>query len=491
MSGVTALIFNGITNDDGSAPLGVSRPAGAHKLATLLREKNCDVEVVDFFNYWKLNEIKELITSRCSDKTIFIGWSLTFFVCDPSSFQELVLWIRSNYPKIKLIGGGTTTSFSKAFGLDYYIDGYIEHALEDLLNELRTGESLVPVEKLQSGGYYVNTLKEYSNKSWGNLRLKYEFRDFLKTGESLTLEMSRGCAFKCRFCSFPITGLTSTDHIRSSSSLREEMDDNYRLYGISSYVLSEETVNDSIVKLEVLLEAVEGLSFRPEFRGFFRADLVWSKPETIEMMSKINITGMHFGIESFNKKSAISIGKGLDSQKIKEALKSLRKIFGDRLNMQGSFIVGLPYETKETLMETQDWLMSADNPLDSWVWYPLAIPDMESKLKSSDMSLNFEKYGFEKWKVPLRDTRYICWKNDQFNYLSAILTSRELESYSWQYKKLGPWSVGACQALDMNYEALRNSFYGKSPRVPFDVIKKQSLEFISDYKRKKLQLSFV
>ena len=45
-------------------PNNLGRGPGAHRIATELRKNNWDIEVVDFFMYWSLDEIKQDVFLR-------------------------------------------------------------------------------------------------------------------------------------------------------------------------------------------------------------------------------------------------------------------------------------------------------------------------------------------------------------------------------------------------------------------------------------------
>ena len=60
----------------------------------------------------------------------------------------------------------------------------------------------------------------------------------------LPLEVARGCIFKCNFCSFPLNGKGKGEAIRDFSYIRDELIENYELYGIEDYWLTDDTFND-------------------------------------------------------------------------------------------------------------------------------------------------------------------------------------------------------------------------------------------------------
>ena len=56
----------------------MKRGAGAHRIASHLRQNGWDIEVIDYAAEWTLEEFQELCRSRITDKTKFISSSLIF-----------------------------------------------------------------------------------------------------------------------------------------------------------------------------------------------------------------------------------------------------------------------------------------------------------------------------------------------------------------------------------------------------------------------------
>ena len=67
------------------------------------------------------------------------------------------------------------------------------------------------------------------------LETEYELEDNFKDFQPLPLEVSRGCIFKCAFCSHPFLGKKSYDYIRSPESLAKEIKRNYELFKTTRY----------------------------------------------------------------------------------------------------------------------------------------------------------------------------------------------------------------------------------------------------------------
>jgi hypothetical protein len=105
-----AMIFTGYETSNG-----LERVTGAHRIATTLRQKGWDIEVMDFFYMWELDQLKEIVRIRNQKEPIqWIGFSCTWLVyLQPKSRQILLDFlqhIKEEYPHIKTIAGGQNHS---------------------------------------------------------------------------------------------------------------------------------------------------------------------------------------------------------------------------------------------------------------------------------------------------------------------------------------------------------------------------------------------
>ena len=68
-----AIIFTGYERSGG-----LERVGGAYRIATVLRKEGWDIEVVDFFYHWTLDQLKELIKIRNqAGQLSWVGFSAT------------------------------------------------------------------------------------------------------------------------------------------------------------------------------------------------------------------------------------------------------------------------------------------------------------------------------------------------------------------------------------------------------------------------------
>jgi hypothetical protein len=91
-------------------------------------------------------------------------------------------------------------------------------------------------------------------------------------------------------------------------------------------------------------------------------------------------------------------------------VKHIRKNFPD-VRMHGSFIIGLPDEDINSVLDTHQSLMSGELPLHSFNWKPLRLQKINFANDVSDLDINYPKFGYT--LLPDNDSKSITvkWKN--------------------------------------------------------------------------------
>lgn len=413
-----------------------ARPLGPYRIAHFLRENNFDIEVVEYALFWKLEELKELARSRITTDTIFLGISHLFYAYS-NVIEEFLWWIKKTYPFVTIISGSAANPGFNSNNIDYYIRGYGEHAVIELLKYI-AGNSSKPkldLNFLAKGKKVIDAIHAYPAYPMQSLLVKYQDRDFIQSNEWLGIEFSRGCKFKCSFCNYPILGIKE-DYTRSADDAYEQLADAYDRFGVTKYLISDDTFNDRTEKITKFADITDRLNFDPWFWAFIRADLLSSRLEDREELLRMGVNGHYYGIESFNHESAKSIGKGMHPDKIKSGILSNKEYFEKNSSQPFratiGLIVGLPYETFDTLNHTKQWLI--DNwQGQSFVTWGLEIYNPDGVENLSTFSLDYKKYGYEriideetltKSKLVIPEMYHkmgerFLWKNKDMNFLQA------------------------------------------------------------------------
>ena len=420
--GVHALIFSDCMTTMNTW----ARSSGAYRIATHLREMGLRVQVVDYWAYLNIEaeELTELLIEKfVGSETLFVGFASTFFnwrllrsfgyrstdkvgfytshvdssvMCTTEArVQAIRDKVKSINPKTDLMLAGARAS-RKVAGMDVVVFGYGERHIEDYVKWKKGKNPFFQGTRDEHG----RTILEYNTTAagldFGKTTIRWNAEDCVQPGESLPIEISRGCIFRCSFCSFPLNGRAKNDYLKESEVLAGEFIRNYELYGTTKYMFADDTYNDTNTKLEWMNEVVSRLPFTLEFATYGRLDLIAKFPEQIQLIQQNGCTSMTFGIESLNQKAAAAIGKGGKTERLIETLYRMREVWGNKVHTSAGFILGLPYDTYDTMEAWTDRLIDPRFPLHNPLFVPLGITNAKTTEKKfvSDFDKDPGKFGY-------------------------------------------------------------------------------------------------
>ncbi len=399
---------------------------GAYRVANSLLDAGYSVFVLDHVSELSEEDIITTITSNINEDTLWLGFSSSFYWlpdynkehgngdilkikemywCEDSFVERLILKVKSINPNIKIIYGGTKSEFflDADKNVDIYVLGMADISIVDITNKLNSGE---PVEKVVDSRKYKEPDTSNVNTRWDRPGI------IVLDEESLPIELARGCIFKCKFCTYPLLGKKKGTYFRPFDKIREELISNYENFGVTSYCITDDTVNDDTDKLYAMLDMVNTLPFRPQFSGFFRLDLIHRFKEQAKLLVDIGVVGAFFGIETLQYNSAKAIGKGLHPNKVKDTLYWLREEWQGKINTFAGMILGLPYDDFSYFDELYSWMINKDCPIHHIQFYPLHLNKLDIDkpgMYVSEFNAKPEIYGYT---FP-GDNNYMMWELEQ------------------------------------------------------------------------------
>jgi hypothetical protein len=471
-----------LISDKTSIPY-MERILGPYKAAYSLREAGFEVSVIYNAHTFSIDEMKHTLQHLVSDKTLFVGINNFFYsdVSNPLFYlktssehsypdsgtllphgkqynDDIVKLIKSKSPNCKLVlGGPSATDMAQNKVFNYVVMGYAETSIVNLAQHLL--DKSVKLNKSYKSIYgpvIINDLKA-DDYDFSRCVMRFSDNDAILPGETLVTEIARGCIFRCSFCSYPLNGKKKMDYMRDINLLRDELIDNYERFGVTRYILSDDTVNDSPEKCQMLQELAESLPFQLEWHGFLRLDLITAHPETMEQLYRSGLRSAFFGIETFDNLAAKSIQKGGNKTKQIETVREMKRRYGNTISIHGNFICGLPHESVQSITDTMDFLLSEENPLDSWFYGALSIKSKSYSNNSyfSDLDINYEKYGYtiieddQDITSSARNVfkeNFINWKNEHLDLNKAI---ELVDNFYMKRKQIKKFPVMGRTAFDI------------------------------------------
>jgi hypothetical protein len=412
--------------------LGYGKYAGTYKVATEVRNAGYTCQVVDLFSKYTYQELENIINKFVTSETVLIGFSCTLmekriglygskdstvynFGRPDSEVGSLLNYAKSKNSKIKVVIGGARINSNAAWSfIDYAVINKGDIAIVKLIEHLLYGTNL-PAIKTEpviildgsSSDYF------YSQEDFASSKIIYQPQDIILSGECLPIEVARGCIFSCAYCHFDLIGKRIGDWQKTEDSLRDELLRNYELYGTTHYMVSDELINESLPKMELVHKVFTTLPFKITYTSYARLDLISAFPQMRDMLQESGAVSIAFGIETMNDVAGKKIGKGLGKVRTKAALAHCAETWKNKIVTSSQFIVGLPGENETSMRETVDWLVSDECDLDIFGFLPLFIRPEEDGRSTSKIDRDPSKFGYvlhedKPWQGEHMDFQQAC-----------------------------------------------------------------------------------
>jgi radical SAM superfamily enzyme YgiQ (UPF0313 family) len=437
--------------------LSLSKSLGPYKVAHELRLTGFEVAVINHLHIFSYEELLNILQQLISDQTLFIGVSPFFYenidnpiVRDDGGIEfrpkelgaflphgmykntDFKKFVQSCNPKCKLVlGGPDAQDYEYAKLYDYVIKGYGDVSIVNLAKHLL--DSTIKLEKSHKSIYGPIIINDSKAETFDFVAstMQYADHDGILPGETLVIEISRGCIFDCSFCSYPLNGKKKLDYIKHEENLYCEFLDNYQKFGVSRYIFSDDTFNDSREKIEMLHRISKKLPFQLEYWCYLRLDLLAVHPDTFDLMVESGLRSCYFGIETLDEEAGKHIGKGGQRHKQVDMLKHIKEKYKNHVSITGSFIIGVPGESLESCQATIDWVFSNECPLDTAAVRAMTMHLLNNdSIFASKIEQYPEKYGysFPKEKDHTISSELTSmgrnWTNEHMDFATAV----ELES---------------------------------------------------------------
>lgn len=369
-------------------------PLGVLYIAAILREQGHDVVVTSMLD--KRYEGKIELPSEVMDSDVHM-----FGFCTPQFGEslELAAYIKDRCPEALLVAGGPHPSYEprevKEAGRQeaYHYKGTLSKRRDyrapdgrQLFDSVVVMEGEIAVLQLLSDWdagqlqpfYYgdksqVPDLDQVPFPAWDLLPDDHIYNDGVAVMKRpyfespthpgkhpvLSLIGTRGCPYKCIYCSTPWIGLKP--RYRSSANIIGEMDKAMGL-GVRMFKFQDDTYTLARQKLRGLAEDMHAHFGSDTFASRIHTRVNTMDDHVAESLRLMNCRVTCFGIESGSQRILDANHKGTTVEQNTEALKCAKR---NGFYTIAFLVAGLAGETPETARETMDWLASVKPYLDS------------------------------------------------------------------------------------------------------------------------------
>lgn len=464
-----------------------SRYAGPYVLASILNQNGYDAIVID--NFLSHPNLFSYLESFIHEDTVMVGISSTFlspknitddidrFGSNKTQYYNNSLWFDTEQglqdwseqlrnlldkkaPNAKIVLG--VAKAQQTMGLesphlqhfDYVLLGYSDTFIMSLVDALCDNHE--PAALFQRTKYKTKYIKVKREDGYTQVpKIDWLEKYAIQSNEPLPIEITRGCVYSCKFCYFD----KKYSDRKNLQLLKDEFLKNYEKYGTIDYHFCDDCFNDTREKVESVCNTILSLPFKINWVSYARADLAVKFPETYDLMVESGAKYLMFGLETFNHEAGKLAGKGVPPEKIKNMLIETRKKHYDKCMSMATFIIGLPKETKESQIETFNWLK--ENPvLDLIDLGTLSLIPVIKKVSDvvdfPDYAQNPQKYGFKRmWKWGNRWE----WQHDTMSSFDAdelIKVGFEILGDKIQNNSNGVFSVMGLRKLGFSWNEIFN-----------------------------------
>ena len=236
-----------------------------------------------------------------------------------------------DYPVTEIAGG---RPFERVDGIVYRSNG-----------DIRRTADRRPVEDLDALPFVTPVYAR-------DLNINNYYSGYLKH-PYVSLYAGRGCRARCTFCLWPQTISGHTYRVRSVENVYEEMLRARSLFPqAKEFFFDDDTFTDNPSRAEEIARKIKhlGITWSCNSR-------VTTGKKTLRVLKDCGLRLLTVGFESGNQKILNNVKKGTRIDQAREFVKATKEL---GILVHGTFILGLPGETPETMEETMRFATEID-----------------------------------------------------------------------------------------------------------------------------------
>ena len=347
-------------------------PMGILYLATYLSENNFDVSILDqFARGYSINETLRWIKRQDPD---ILGFSTITTAGTGITSANIAKKVKEVInPNVKILFGNYHATFNdyrilkKYPFIDACVRGEGENTLLEIAEKFEKGQGFEDIRGVtyRNNGRIIRNndrplienldeLPFPNRKLLGNVEYKSEVEGLdIALGKFTSAASSRGCTFKCTFCSSSMFWNKwrprSPENIVQELSILENQG-----YQDLIWVDDNFTINKKrLMKLSNLVRKEKiDLNWMAEGR------VTQSSRELLTAMKLMGCKTLSYGVESGSQRILDYYNKKINLNQVYDAIKNSKKVGIDII--LANFIVGAPIETREEIIETLNLSLKLD-----------------------------------------------------------------------------------------------------------------------------------
>lgn len=332
-------------------------PIGLALIAAVLEREGYKVAILDA-NALRLKP--EDISSYITDSDV-VG--LTAMTPTINMAIAIARQLKQAKPNLSLILGGSHATIlpeetlATAPEIDIIVKGEGEQTIIELLQALEHGQPLgnIPGISYRRDGVILNNPARATNVELDSLPFlayhllpwqKYKpFPPFGKASPFAAIITSRGCPYKCSFCSKPIFGYKF--RAQSPERVIDEISYYKEKFGIRELDFCDDVFTLDKKRAHAIADEIIRRKLKILWTCETRVNLV--DKDLLRHLKAAGCYAVSYGIESASQEILDTLNKGTTLDQAEEAIRITKKV---GLKVIGYFMIGSPGETPETISQT-------------------------------------------------------------------------------------------------------------------------------------------
>lgn len=374
-------------------------PVGIAHLASYLKSMNIEVKVIDMIAERRttLTQVGDLYRNGMTDEELikilrefkpdYVGIS-SMFTAQSDNLHHIARVIKKNI-NTKVIAGGVHVSscvydVNKDNNIDYTIVGEGEVAFLDIIqgnkHEGKTYISKVNIRELPIPDYSLFNMEKYFETAspWTYIEKR-----------SMSIVTSRGCPYRCTFCSIH-NSMGRNWRGKDANVVLEEIKILKEKYNVEHLFIEDDNITFDEKRATEIFNGMKGMGLTWETPNGIRVDTL--TPNLLDAIKASGCKKLVISIESGCQEFLNNvISKKLDLNNVKEVVKLM---YERDIDVASFYIFGIPGETKETLKESVNFAKYLALHYGVRPYFLFASP-----LPNTDMWRNAEKNGYLKKNI--------------------------------------------------------------------------------------------
>ncbi len=336
--------------------------AGIAYLGTFLNRRGYTFDYVNLFQEEK-EYLREIL---CNNEVLTVGILTTYYVVhDP--IIEIIDFIKKHNPNAKILVGGpfisnkvrsfdnrTLNYFFEIINADFYINSSQgELALVNIIDSIKSNKPFKNISNIyfkSKDGYNETPINKENNKLAENIVQWELFSD--RIPPFVNIRTSISCPFNCSFCGYPEHA--GKYQVLDASLIENELKSLAKIETIKSIFFIDDTLNFPQKRFMDILKMLYRNRFPFKWNAYIRCQFL--DEEVVKLMKDTGCESVFLGIESGDDRILKNMNKNSNTTKYLKGIQLLKK-YG--IQTFGSFIIGFPGETKESVKNTVNFIKNS------------------------------------------------------------------------------------------------------------------------------------